>query len=78
MTFINPLKKDDLCLFLLDRTVFFFLRGGLFRRFDAVDLRLVDARFFFAPLFFAPESVGAFLPDRSDFAVGFLDLAAMA
>jgi len=49
------------------------------RLFGVADFLFVDARFFFAGarFFFAPNRVGAFLPERSDFAVVFLDLAAM-
>ncbi|HBH36598.1 MAG TPA: hypothetical protein DDW45_09800 [Gammaproteobacteria bacterium] len=79
MIFKNRKVNDDLRRFLLDLTVFFFFIVVFFRRFCGVDFLFVDARFFFvdARFFFAPKRVGDFLPDLSDFAVVFLDLAAM-
>lgn len=90
MNFKNRLVNDDLRRFLLDLMDFFFFVVVFFRLFgvavflffDArVDTRFffVDARFFLvdARFFFAPKRVGAFLPDLSDLAVVFLDLAAM-
>jgi len=73
------LVNDDLRRFLLDLTAFLFLTALFFRLFGVADFLFVDTRFFFvdARFFFAPNRVGAFLPDRSDFAVVFLDLAAM-
>lgn len=86
MNFKNRLVNDDLRRFLLDLTDLFFFIVVFFRLFGVTDFLFVDARFFFvdarfffagARFFFAPKRVGAFLPDRSDFAVVFLDLAAM-
>ena len=86
MNFINRFVNDDLRRFLLDLTDFFFFVVAFFRLFGVTDFLFVDARFFFvdarfffagARFFFGPNRVGAFLPERSDFAVVFLDLAAM-
>ena len=86
MNFKNRLVNDDLRRFLLDLTDFFFFLVLFFRLFGVTDFLFADARFllfvarfFFvgARFFFAPKRVGAFLPDLSDLAVVFLDLAAM-
>ncbi len=71
--------NDDLRRFLLVLTDLFFFTVLFLRLFGVAGFRFVDARFFFvdARFFFAPKRVGAFLPDLSDFAVVFLDLAAM-
>jgi len=73
------LVNDDLRRFLPDLTDLFFFTVLFLRLFGVAGFRFVDARFFFvdARFFFAPKRVGAFLPDLSDFAVVFLDLAAM-
>ncbi len=79
MNFKNRLVNDDLRRFLLDLTDLFFFTAVFLRLFGVTDFFFVDARFFFvgARFFFAPKRVGAFLPDLSDLAVVFLDLAAM-
>lgn len=70
--FKNRLVNDGLRRFLLVLTDLFFFIVVFFRLFGDAPFLFFEARFFFAP-----PSVGAFLPDRSDFAVVFLDLAAM-
>ena len=79
INFKNRLVNDDLRRFLLDLTDFLFFILAFFRLFVETRFFVVDARFFLvgARFFFDPNSVGAFLPERSDFAVVFLDLAAM-
>lgn len=72
INFKNRLVIDDLRRFLLVLTDLFFFIVVFFRLFGVAVFLFFDARFFFAP-----RSVGAFLPDLSDFAVVFLDLAAM-
>lgn len=86
MNFKNRLVNDDLRRFLLDLTDLFFFTVVFLRLFGVTDFFFADTRFFFADtrfffvgarFFFAPKRVGAFLPDLSDLAVVFLDLAAM-
>ncbi len=79
INFKNRLVNDDLRRFLLDLTDFLFFILAFFRLFVDTRFFVVEARFFFAGarFFFAPKRVGAFLPERPDLAVVFLDLAAM-
>ncbi|MEA3302608.1 MAG: hypothetical protein U9Q75_04940 [Pseudomonadota bacterium] len=79
INFKNRFVNDDLRRFLLDLADLFFFTVVFLRLFGVADFLLVDARFFFAGarFFFAPKRVGAFLPERPDLEVVFLDLAAM-